>query len=343
MPAALAPLPPPNPMGPTNEDLVRLGVRMNALLPRDIDQPVHAGIGAAYQVRLESQRAFLRAVRTKVFRLGDGFVKGQDAGGYARLADTVQQAIPPATAAYQADYNDGASLRVQPSIVQFPAYDQLGKRLGLSPPDLPTKAPSVERRQISVRQLQQGLNQAGASVSADGKWGPKTKAALEAYLINAGYAGTPYEVSGSSVTLPTALASSLEQLATSAPKGGGTVAPNVPAAAPEVPPPPVPSPSTPMEPAPVPEPPGASMLNVLAYGLLGIGVSVLAWQAWKDEHAKLAGVDLSGLDGAGWNAKDERMYQHVKRSCRDSGRPLATCKRIGAATVNKHRSRRAAR
>jgi hypothetical protein len=39
-----------------------------------------------------------------------------------------------------------------------------------------------------------------------------------------------------------------------------------------------------------------------------------------------------------WRAKDERMYEHVKSTCRSSGKKLSTCTRIAAATVNKYRA-----
>ena len=39
-----------------------------------------------------------------------------------------------------------------------------------------------------------------------------------------------------------------------------------------------------------------------------------------------------------WSAKRERMYEHVKSTCRASGKKLATCKKIAAATVNKFRA-----
>lgn len=42
---------------------------------------------------------------------------------------------------------------------------------------------------------------------------------------------------------------------------------------------------------------------------------------------------------AAWGAKDERMYQHIRKSCQlgDRRRSVRTCKRIAAATVNKRR------
>ena len=36
--------------------------------------------------------------------------------------------------------------------------------------------------------------------------------------------------------------------------------------------------------------------------------------------------------------KEQRMYEHIKESERDSGRPLKRSKAIAAATVNKHHS-----
>ena len=39
-----------------------------------------------------------------------------------------------------------------------------------------------------------------------------------------------------------------------------------------------------------------------------------------------------------WRAKDERMYEHVKSTCKASGKKLSTCTRIAAATVNKYRA-----
>lgn len=41
-----------------------------------------------------------------------------------------------------------------------------------------------------------------------------------------------------------------------------------------------------------------------------------------------------------WTAKDERKYQHVKRSELRKGKSLRTAKRIAAARVNKDRKRR---
>lgn len=42
---------------------------------------------------------------------------------------------------------------------------------------------------------------------------------------------------------------------------------------------------------------------------------------------------------ASWSRKDERQYGHIVQSCRAGSRKsLKTCKRIGAATVNKRRS-----
>jgi hypothetical protein len=40
-----------------------------------------------------------------------------------------------------------------------------------------------------------------------------------------------------------------------------------------------------------------------------------------------------------WSPKDERQYKHIVKSChaRDKRRSVSTCKRIAAATVNKHR------
>lgn len=39
-----------------------------------------------------------------------------------------------------------------------------------------------------------------------------------------------------------------------------------------------------------------------------------------------------------WTPQRERQYEHILVSCTDRGRPLATCKRIAAATVNKTRA-----
>ncbi len=39
-----------------------------------------------------------------------------------------------------------------------------------------------------------------------------------------------------------------------------------------------------------------------------------------------------------WSAKDERQYEHIKRSAGGRGRSSRTAKRIAAATVNKQRS-----
>jgi hypothetical protein len=36
--------------------------------------------------------------------------------------------------------------------------------------------------------------------------------------------------------------------------------------------------------------------------------------------------------------KEQRMYEHIKESERESGRSLKTAKAIAAATVNKHHS-----
>jgi hypothetical protein len=41
---------------------------------------------------------------------------------------------------------------------------------------------------------------------------------------------------------------------------------------------------------------------------------------------------------ARWTAKDERQYEHIKASERETGRPLKRAKAIAAATVNKRRS-----
>ena len=42
-----------------------------------------------------------------------------------------------------------------------------------------------------------------------------------------------------------------------------------------------------------------------------------------------------------WSKKDERQYQHIKKSCmagrRRTGRTTADCKRVAASTVNKQR------
>ena len=38
-----------------------------------------------------------------------------------------------------------------------------------------------------------------------------------------------------------------------------------------------------------------------------------------------------------WSAKDERQYEHIKKSARAKGRGMTTAKRIAAATVNKQR------
>jgi hypothetical protein len=38
-----------------------------------------------------------------------------------------------------------------------------------------------------------------------------------------------------------------------------------------------------------------------------------------------------------WSSKDERMYEHVKESELEQGRPTAKAKEIAARTVNKHR------
>lgn len=40
-----------------------------------------------------------------------------------------------------------------------------------------------------------------------------------------------------------------------------------------------------------------------------------------------------------WSPTDERQYKHIVKSCRsrDKRRSVSTCKRIAAATVNKHR------
>lgn len=38
-----------------------------------------------------------------------------------------------------------------------------------------------------------------------------------------------------------------------------------------------------------------------------------------------------------WTGREERMYQHVLDSCRESGKSKKTCKRIAGATVNKSR------
>lgn len=56
----------------------------------------------------------------------------------------------------------------------------------------------------------------------------------------------------------------------------------------------------------------------------------------KDCPKKGQRADLSG---AGWSAKRERQYEHIKESClaRD-GRKTRECKRIAAATVNKTRA-----
>jgi len=227
MPTAnLAPLPPPSQTGPTTDDVLRVGTRMNQLLPKDIDQSVQSGIPPVYSLRIENQRAFLRAVRTKVLRLGDQLSKDHDSASFARLSNTVTQAIPPATAAYNSDWAN-IDIHQSPTIVGYPAYDALAQRLGLSPPDLPTKAPARTQRVITVLALQRGLNQAGATLVADGKWGPNTKTALETYLVSSGWAGTVYTVSGANITLPIELAASLEQLSMS-PGGGGTVAPSIP-------------------------------------------------------------------------------------------------------------------
>lgn len=53
-------------------------------------------------------------------------------------------------------------------------------------------------------------------------------------------------------------------------------------------------------------------------------------------------VDLSALGGAGWTAKNERMYKAIKRSCLAGKRKRGakTCERIAAATVNKHRKKK---
>jgi hypothetical protein len=40
-----------------------------------------------------------------------------------------------------------------------------------------------------------------------------------------------------------------------------------------------------------------------------------------------------------WSDKDERQYEHIKKSASKSGRSAKTAKRIAAATVNKERSK----
>jgi hypothetical protein len=40
----------------------------------------------------------------------------------------------------------------------------------------------------------------------------------------------------------------------------------------------------------------------------------------------------------GWTSKDERQYEHIKESERDTGRSPRRAKQIAAATVNKRRS-----
>ncbi len=39
-----------------------------------------------------------------------------------------------------------------------------------------------------------------------------------------------------------------------------------------------------------------------------------------------------------WSAKDERQYEHIKRSAKRRGRSAKVAKRIAAATTNKQRS-----
>jgi hypothetical protein len=39
----------------------------------------------------------------------------------------------------------------------------------------------------------------------------------------------------------------------------------------------------------------------------------------------------------GGSTKDQRMYEHIEASAEKKGRPVATAKRIAAATVNKQR------
>jgi phage terminase small subunit len=38
-----------------------------------------------------------------------------------------------------------------------------------------------------------------------------------------------------------------------------------------------------------------------------------------------------------WSAKDERMYEHIKESSRERGKPEDRAQEIAARTVNKHR------
>jgi hypothetical protein len=40
-----------------------------------------------------------------------------------------------------------------------------------------------------------------------------------------------------------------------------------------------------------------------------------------------------------WSKKDERQYEHIKKSAKSGGRSAKTAKRIAAATVNKQRSK----
>lgn len=40
-----------------------------------------------------------------------------------------------------------------------------------------------------------------------------------------------------------------------------------------------------------------------------------------------------------WSKKDERQYEHIKDSAKDSGKSTERAKQIAAATVNKQRSK----
>jgi hypothetical protein len=44
------------------------------------------------------------------------------------------------------------------------------------------------------------------------------------------------------------------------------------------------------------------------------------------------------MPAAAWTERRERQYEHILETCVDKGRPLARCKRIAAATVNKQRA-----
>ena len=43
--------------------------------------------------------------------------------------------------------------------------------------------------------------------------------------------------------------------------------------------------------------------------------------------------------GKSWNSKDERQYEHIKKSAKRRGRSTKVAKRIAAATVNKQRTK----